>query len=71
MAETFSRPGTADVTPAEKKKLAPLLKHYCPMEHTFSVCFRDQVKHGLSKEHAKRRCAVIKMLCGKRVGGGK
>lgn len=71
MAETFSKPGTADVTPADKKKLTPLLKKYCPMAHTFTQCRKDQMKHGLSKDHANRRCAVIKMLCGKKVGGKK
>lgn len=69
--ETFSSPGAGDVTAKERAQLAPLLKHYCPMAHTFTVCKKDQIKHGLSPEHANRRCAVIKMLCGKKVGGGK
>lgn len=68
MAETFSKPGASDVTAADRHKLRFLLKHYCPMEHTFTVCYRDQVKHGVSPEHAKRRCAVLKSLCGKQQG---
>lgn len=71
MAEQFTKPGTANVSASDRFKLRFLLKHYCPMEHTFTVCVRDQVKHGVSPAHAKRRCAVIKMLCGKQVGGKK
>jgi hypothetical protein len=71
MVELATKPGTANVTPADRKKLQGLLKHYCPMAHTFSVCKRDQMKHGLSESHANKRCAVIKMLCGKKVGGKK
>lgn len=57
--ETFSKPGTADVTPGDRKKLAGLLKHYGKMAHPFSTCKRDQIKHGLTPDHANRRCAVI------------
>lgn len=71
MPETFSKPGSADVTAGDRFKLRFLLKHYCPMAHTFTACYRDQVKHGVAPDHAKRRCAVIKMLCGKQVGGEK
>ena len=60
MPETFSKPGTADVTPADRKKLSGLLKHYAKKAHPFTACVRDQIKHGLSKEHANRRCAVLK-----------
>ncbi len=62
LAETFSKPGTADVTPADRAKLAGLLKHYRGKAHPFTACKRDQMKHGLSEEHANRRCAVIKDL---------
>jgi len=57
--ETFSKPGTADVTPGDTKKIAPLAKHYLAKPHPFTSCVRDQVKHGLSKDHANRRCAVL------------
>lgn len=57
--ETFSRPGTADVTPSDAKKVAPLAKHFLGMAHPFTSCVRAQVKHGLSEDHAKRRCAVL------------
>jgi hypothetical protein len=41
------------------------------MAHTFTVCVKEQKEHGLPDAHARRRCAVIKMLCGKKVGGKK
>lgn len=62
LAETFSKPGTADVTPADRKKLAGLLKHYAKKAHPFGACKRDQMKHGLTEDHANRRCAVLKDL---------
>lgn len=62
MAETFSKPGTADVTAADRKRLAPIILHYAKKAHPFTACYRDQIKHGLSPEHAKRRCAVVKAL---------
>lgn len=68
--ETFSKPGTADVTPSDLKKISPIVKHYASMAHPFTACYRDQIKHGLSDDHAKRRCAVVKML-GQRGSGGK
>jgi hypothetical protein len=58
-AETFSKPGTADVTPSDAKKITPLARHYLKMAHPFTSCVRDQVSHGLSPDHAKRRCAVL------------
>lgn len=63
--ETFSKPGTADVTAGDRKKLAPLIKHYASMAHPFTACKRDQLKHGLSEDHANRRCSVLKKLSGR------
>lgn len=60
--ETFSKPGTADVTAGDRKKLSGILGHYRGMAHPFTACKKDQIKHGLSEEHANRRCAVIKSL---------
>ncbi len=62
MPEKFTKPGTANVSAADRAKLSGLLKHYAGMPHPFSTCVRDQIKHGLSKDHAERRCAVIKDL---------
>lgn len=62
MPERFSTPGTANVSPADLKKLAPLLKHYRAKARPFRACYRDQIKHGLSPGHAARRCAVLKDL---------
>lgn len=62
LAEMYTKPGTANVSPDDRKKLAPLLKHYAKMEHPFTACKRDQLKHGLSEDHANRRCAVLKDL---------
>ena len=60
--EEFTKPGTANVTPADRKKLSGLLAHYAKMPHPFTACKKDQMSHGLSEEHANRRCAVIKDL---------
>jgi hypothetical protein len=60
VTETFSKPGTADVSPSDRKKLAPLIRHYMGKARPFTACVRDQIKHGLSRDHANRRCAVIK-----------
>lgn len=62
MAERFTKPGTANVSPSDRAKLAPLLKHYAKQPKPFTACYRDQIKHGVAPEHAKRRCAVIKDL---------
>lgn len=62
MAETFSTPGTSDVTAKDRLKLLPLLKHYRGKARPFTACYNDQIKHGLSPDHAKRRCGVIKKL---------
>ncbi len=59
MGETFSSPGAGDVTPDERKKIAPLIRHYLSKPHPFTACVRDQRKHGLSEDHANRRCAVL------------
>lgn len=64
-AETFSKPGTADVTAGDRKKLAPLIRHYGKMAHPFTSCKRDQLRHGLSEQHANRRCSVLKSLSGR------
>jgi len=60
--EQFTRPGTANVSAGDRKKLSGLLKHYARKAKPFTACFRDQIKHGLSKDHAARRCAVLKDL---------
>lgn len=61
LANGFSK-GTANVSPRDMVKLRGLLKHYAKKKHPFTACYRDQVKHGLSPDHAKKRCAVIKDL---------
>lgn len=63
--ETFSKPGAGDVTADDRKKLSGILKHYAKAAKPFTECKRDQIKHGLSEDHANRRCAVIKTLIGK------
>lgn len=62
MAEQFTKPGTANVSPSDLEKLRPLMEHYRGMVHPFGACKRDQMKHGLSEDHANRRCAVLKDL---------
>ncbi len=60
MAEAFTKPGTANVSAKDKKKLKGLLLHYAKQPKPFTACYRDQIKHGLSPDHAARRCAVLK-----------
>jgi murein L,D-transpeptidase YcbB/YkuD len=60
--EEFTKPGTANVSVDDRKKLAGLLKHYRAQAHPFTACKRDQLRHGLSEDHANRRCAVLKDL---------
>lgn len=62
LAETFSKPGTADVTPSDRFKLRNLMKYYAGKAHPFTACKADQMKHGVPEEHANRRCAVMKDL---------
>jgi hypothetical protein len=57
MPETFSNPGAGDVTAKEKAQLKGLLAKY---GNDFTQCYKDQIKHGLSPDHAARRCAVLK-----------
>jgi hypothetical protein len=55
----FSK-GTANVSPADMKKLSPLLRHYGKMEHPFAACVRDNRKRfGKATE---KYCAVLKDL---------
>lgn len=61
-AEQFTKPGTANVSASDLAKLRPLLEHYRKQARPFTSCKRDQIKHGLSEDHANRRCAVIKDL---------
>ena len=53
--------GTADVTPADKKKLNGILDHYKGMAHPFTACVRDNTKR-FGPEGAKKVCAVLKDL---------
>jgi hypothetical protein len=48
-----------DVSPADKKKLSGLLKHYAKMKHPFTACVRDNTKR-FGRERAERICAVLK-----------
>lgn len=59
-----ARPGTnfTKIPPANVAKLKGIIEHYKGMAHGFTACVRDQVKHGLSEDHANRRCAVVKDL---------
>jgi hypothetical protein len=59
-----ARPGTnwTKVPAQNVKKLQPIIDHYRGMAHPFTACVRDQIKHGLSEDHANRRCAVVKDL---------
>jgi len=52
--------GTANVSPADKKKLRPLLRHYAKMRHPFAACVRDNRKR--FGAHTEEYCAVLKDL---------
>ncbi len=55
----FSK-GTANVSPADMKKLAPLIRHYGKMAHPFTACVKDNRKRfGTATE---KYCAVLKDL---------
>jgi len=55
----FSK-GTANVSPHDMKKLAPLLKHYGKMAHPFRACVRDNRKR--FGPLTEKYCAVLKDL---------
>lgn len=67
-AEEFTKPGTANVSPEDRKKLRGLIDHYRGMAHPFTACVRDQKKHGIADDHAKARCAVLMDLGAKPPG---
>lgn len=52
--------GTANVSPTDRKKLHPLLRHYAKMKHPFTACVRDNRKRFGAKTEAY--CAVLKDL---------
>jgi hypothetical protein len=47
------------VTPGDRKKLDPLIKHYLSKPHPFTACVRDNTKR-FGPEGAKRVCARLK-----------
>jgi hypothetical protein len=51
--------GTKNVTKSDNKKLDPLQRHYLSKAKPFTECTKDQIKHGLTPDHAKKRCAVL------------
>lgn len=61
LANGFSK-GTANVSGRDMVKLKGLLAYYAKKKKPFTACFNDQIKHGLSKDHAAKRCAVLKDL---------
>lgn len=59
LAEQFTKPGTANISPSDRAKLKGLLAKYGGPGGV-TRCIKDQMKHGLSKDHAGARCAVLK-----------
>lgn len=55
----FSK-GTANVTPADRHKLLPLLRYYAKKPHPFTACVRDNRKR--FGPRAEAICAVVKDL---------
>lgn len=52
------------VSPDNRKKVAPLVRHYMKQAHPFTACVNDNTKR-FGPERAKRICAVVKDM-GKR-----
>jgi hypothetical protein len=59
LANGFSK-GTANVSPADMKRLKPLLKHYAKKPHPFRACVRDNRKR--FGPLTEKYCAIIKDL---------
>jgi hypothetical protein len=61
MATAVGKPGTnwKQVGPADRKKIAPIVRHYMKSPHPFTACVRDNTKR-FGPERAKRICAVVK-----------
>lgn len=55
------KPGTnwTQVSPAARKKIDPIVKHYRGMAHPFTACVADNTKR-FGPERAKKVCAVVK-----------
>jgi peptidoglycan hydrolase-like protein with peptidoglycan-binding domain len=55
------KPGTnfTQVTPAHRKKINPIVRHYMGKAHPFTACVRDNTKR-FGPERAKKVCAVVK-----------
>jgi hypothetical protein len=60
MAET-GKPGTnwKQVSPENRKKVSPLVKHWMKQAHPFTACF-NELKGEKGEAAAKRICAVVK-----------
>lgn len=48
------------VGPHARQKLKPILRKYAKSPTPFRTCVRDQLKNGLPRDMANRRCAVLK-----------
>jgi len=59
-----ARPGTnfTKIPAKNVAKLRPIIDHYKGKAKPFTECVADQIRHGLSPDHARRRCAVVKDL---------
>lgn len=56
--------GTANVSPADRKKLSGIINRLRGKKHAFTQCMRDLEKHHpeWSDDRRKRTCAVLKAL---------
>jgi hypothetical protein len=61
LREETGKPGTnfKQVTPENRKRINPIVRHYMKMAHPFTACVRDNTKR-FGPERAKRICAVVK-----------
>lgn len=63
--------GTADVSPAARKKLEPILNRLRTKAHKFTTCMNDLRKNHpeWSEDRRKKTCNVLKALAGGNSGG--
>lgn len=57
--ELYTHLAASNASPADRKKLSGLIKHYMKMKHPFTACVRDNTKR-FGKERAEKVCATLK-----------
>lgn len=65
--------GTANVSPADRKKLEPILRSLAKDPHPFTKCMKNlrEEQPGWSEDRRKKTCNVLKQLIGRKNGGNR